>query len=66
MRTDADTRPELAALALEDWEPSLAFLESAYQAGATLAGWDRTVLQSTWCPAPPELSDLLAPVGSRQ
>ncbi len=38
----------------------LAFLESAYQAGAKLAGWDRTELESAWCPAPPELSDLLA------
>ena len=38
----------------------LAFLESAYTAGATLAGWDRSELDSAWCPAPPELSDLLA------
>ena len=38
----------------------LAFLESAYQAGAGLAGWDRAELESAWCPAPPELSDLLA------
>jgi hypothetical protein len=38
----------------------LAFLESAYQAGATLAGWDRAELESAWCPDPPELSDLLA------
>jgi Family of unknown function (DUF5996) len=37
----------------------LAFLESAYQAGARLAGWDRAELQSSWCPAPPEFSDLL-------
>ena len=66
MRADADTRPELAALALEDWEPTKAFLESAYQAGATLAGWGRTELQSTWGLAPPELSNLLAPVGSNK
>jgi Family of unknown function (DUF5996) len=38
----------------------LAFLESAYQAGAMLAGWDRSELESSWCPAPPQLSDLLA------
>jgi hypothetical protein len=38
----------------------LAFLESAYQAGAELAGWDRAELESAWCPEPPELSDLLA------
>ena len=28
----------------------LAFLESAYEAGAELAGWDRADLTSTWCP----------------
>jgi Family of unknown function (DUF5996) len=38
----------------------LAFLESAYQAGAGLAGWDRVELQSSWCPAPLQFSDLLA------
>jgi hypothetical protein len=38
----------------------LAFLESTYQAGASLAGWDREDLASSWCPAPPELSELLA------
>jgi hypothetical protein len=37
----------------------LAFLESAYEAGADAAGWDRAALASTWCPDPPELSDLL-------
>jgi Family of unknown function (DUF5996) len=30
----------------------LAFLESAYQAGAALAGWDRRDLESAWCPDP--------------
>jgi hypothetical protein len=30
----------------------LAFLESAYQAGAELAGWDRANLRSSWCPDP--------------
>ena len=33
-------------------ETLLAFLESAYQAGATLAGWDRDALRSAWCPTP--------------
>ena len=42
----------------------LAFLESAYQAGASAAGWDRAALESSWCPGPPELSDLVElPVG---
>ena len=30
----------------------LEFLESTYDAGADLAGWDRADLQSSWCPAP--------------
>ena len=30
----------------------LDFLESAYHAGATLAGWDSDALRSTWCPTP--------------
>jgi len=34
----------------------LAFLESAYQAGAGASGWDRAGLESSWCPDPPELS----------
>jgi Family of unknown function (DUF5996) len=37
----------------------LAFLESAYEAGAGLAGWDRGDLTSSWCPSPPELGGLL-------
>jgi hypothetical protein len=37
----------------------LAFLESAYQAGAGAAGWDLDGLRSSWCPSPPELGDLL-------
>ncbi len=47
VRTAADPRATL-----------LAFLESAYQAGA--AAWDRDDLASSWCPSAPELSDLLA------
>jgi hypothetical protein len=38
----------------------LGFLESAYQAGATLSGWDRDELTSSWCPSSSELSELLA------
>jgi hypothetical protein len=37
----------------------LAFLESSYEAGATAAGWDRTDLESSWCPDPPLLNKLL-------
>lgn len=32
-------------------EALLDFLESAYQAGAVAAGWDRRELSSSWCPA---------------
>lgn len=38
----------------------LAFLESAYRAGAGAAGWDVDDLVSSWCPDAAELSDLLA------
>ena len=37
----------------------LAFFQSAYEEGATLAGWDRAELESAWCPSPPELSRML-------
>ena len=37
----------------------LAFLESAYRAGARLSGWDLAALTSSWCPSPPELSRIL-------
>jgi hypothetical protein len=30
----------------------LAFLESAYEAGADAAGWNRGDLESSWCPDP--------------
>jgi hypothetical protein len=30
----------------------LEFLESAYDVGATLGGWDRDALRSSWCPVP--------------
>ena len=38
----------------------LAFCESAYEAGARLAGWDTTAFRSTACPGPDELSELQA------
>ena len=38
----------------------LAFLESAYVAGADAAGWNAADLTSSWCPNQPELRDLLA------
>ena len=41
----------------------LAFLESAYRAGADVAGWDRADLTSSWCPTAPALRDLLAQGG---
>jgi hypothetical protein len=37
----------------------LAYLESAYQAGAGAAGWDLDGLRSSWCPSLPELGHLL-------
>jgi hypothetical protein len=49
VRSAADPRAEL-----------LAFLESAYEAGADLSGWDRAELESSWCPDPPTRLDLLA------
>lgn len=49
VRTSGDPRATL-----------LAFLESAYEAGAGTAGWDRTDLESSWCPDPPVLDGLLA------
>ena len=49
VRTAADPRAAL-----------LAFLESSYQAGAGASGWDRASFESSWCPTPPELSDLFA------
>jgi Family of unknown function (DUF5996) len=39
----------------------LAFLESAYRAGAQAPTWDRDDLASSWYPDPPELSRLLGP-----
>ena len=38
----------------------LAFCQSAYEAGARLAGWDTASFESTWCPAPDQLQQLHA------
>jgi hypothetical protein len=38
----------------------LAFCQSAYEAGARLAGWDTASFESTWCPTPAELRELQA------
>jgi hypothetical protein len=38
----------------------LAFLESAYEAGARLAGWDTSAFTSSACPSPEELRELQA------
>ncbi len=38
----------------------LAFCQSAYEAGARLAGWDTTSFTSTWCPTPDQLKQLRA------
>jgi hypothetical protein len=40
----------------------LAFLESAYRAGARSAGWDRAAFTSSWCPDDATLRELLEPV----
>jgi hypothetical protein len=52
VRTAADPRATL-----------LAFLESAYRAGAREPGWNRDDLTSTWCPDPIELAALLDDAG---
>ena len=38
----------------------LAFCESAYEAGARLAGWDTIAFTSSACPSPDDLQDLQA------
>ena len=47
----------------------LDFLQSAYDAGALLAGWDRDALRSSWCPPLPVfdsgLGARLAPAPAR-
>src|SRR5262249_51786582 len=39
-------------------ETLLSFLESAYEAGARLAGWDISAFESRWCPTPEQLKTL--------
>jgi hypothetical protein len=41
----------------------LGFLESAYRAGTTAAGWDAAALESSFCPPQDELQELLLPSG---
>jgi hypothetical protein len=36
----------------------LAFCQSAYEAGARLAGWDTGSFESTWCPSPQQIREL--------
>jgi hypothetical protein len=38
----------------------LAFCQSAYEAGARLAGWDTSSFESKWCPTPAQLKELHA------
>jgi hypothetical protein len=47
VRTAADSRTTL-----------LAFLQSAYEAGARTAGWDTSSFESNWCPTPGQLDEL--------
>jgi hypothetical protein len=49
VRTARDPKPML-----------LAFLQSAYEAGARLAGWDTASFESAWCPSPTQLEELHA------
>src|SRR5262249_35059339 len=52
--------PYEAARTAEDPRAAvLAFLQSAYEAGAGAAGWDLADLESSWCPSPAQLTDLL-------
>jgi hypothetical protein len=57
----------LALLAYEDVRTAadpkqtlLAFLQSAYEAGARTAGWDTDAFTSSWCPPGEQLRDLQA------
>jgi len=52
VRTAADPRRAL-----------LGFLQSAYEAGARAAGWDAAALESSWCPTPTELEELVLSAG---
>jgi hypothetical protein len=50
---------EQVRIAADPRRTLLAFLESAYRAGATGLGWDRDELTSSWCPGPTDLESLL-------
>jgi hypothetical protein len=51
---------EAVRTALEPRTTLLAFCQSAYEAGARLAGWDTTSFESRWCPTPLQLQQLQA------
>jgi hypothetical protein len=51
---------EVVRSAAEPKATLLAFLESAYRAGAEAGGWSARDLASPWCPDPPALGDLLS------
>jgi Family of unknown function (DUF5996) len=53
---------EAVRVAAEPRAALLPFLESAYQAGARLSGWDIAGLTSAWCPTTPQLHAMLARV----
>jgi hypothetical protein len=51
---------ETVRMARDPRKTLLAFLQSAYEAGAGLAGWDTTSFESNWCPTPDQLRQLQA------
>jgi len=51
---------EAVRTALDPRTTLLAFCQSAYEAGARLAGWDITSFESRWCPTPVQLQQLQA------
>ena len=55
---DPSLRGQCARRATRD--ALLAFCQSAYEAGARLAGWDTASFESTWCPTPAQLQELHA------
>jgi hypothetical protein len=54
---------ETVRLASDPEQVLLAFLQSAYEAGARLAGWDIAGFKSAWCPSPAQLEQLHAGAG---
>jgi hypothetical protein len=58
--------PYEAVRAAEDPRRTLlGFLQSAYEAGARTAGWDAPGFQSSWCPSPAQLEELVLSAGGR-